>query len=283
MSFGKSKSSSKQQQSGTSTTTVDPWSKQQYENQTKGILDATLGYTQSGKPNVAGMNPTMMKARELAAGSTGNWQGILGEAGDAARAGLNYDAADPSRYYNRFEEDVINSTSAMYDEDLARKRNQMNDAVAQRGAFGNVSRDLGDAELMRGAAMDKANAIAQLKYQGYNDAVETGFRDAANKYTGSGILGSLGGQMQQLAQSDVAMLEQLGATERDIENAMMKGELDKLLLELQARQGILGATPFGTSTTSSGTASGTEKSSGFGFAPSFSMFGGGLSFGGGKT
>lgn len=278
MSFGKSKQKTSSQQSGTSTTTVDPWSKQQYENQTKGILDATLGYTQSGKPTVAGMNPTMMKARDLAAGSTGNWQGILGEAGDAARAGLNYDAADPSRYYNRFEEDVINSTSAMYDEDLARKRNQMNDSVAQRGAFGNVSRDLGDAELMRGAAMDKANAIAQLKYQGYNDAVDTGFRDAANKYTGSGILGSLGGQMQQLAQSDVAMLEQLGATERDIENAMMKGELDKLLLELQARQGILGATPFGTSTTSSGTASGTGKSSNmglsFGFGPKGFSLGG---------
>lgn len=268
LSGGKSKSKQSSTQNQTSTTDLTDWSKTAWQDQTKGILDATTAYTQSSKPTVAGMNPTMLKARELAAGSTGNWQGILGESEDAARAGLNYDAADPSRYYNRFEEDVINSTSALYDEDLARKRNQMNDSVAQRGAFGNVSRDLGEAELMRGAAMDKAGAIANLKYQGYRDAVDTGFRDASNKYTGAGILGSLAGQRQQLSQSDVSMLEQLGATERDIENAMMKGELDKLMLELQTRQGILGSTPLMTTTTGSGSSSGTSSTSGMQFGAS---------------
>jgi hypothetical protein len=282
MSFGssKKKSSGTTTQNSTATQSLTDWSKNQWEGQTKGLLDATTAYTQNGQPAVAGMNPTMMKARELAAGSTGNWQGILGDAEAAAKAGVNYDPGDVSHYYNPFENDVIDAAGAYYDEQLAGQINQQNDAVAKRGAFGNVSRDLGEAELRRGGAMDKARAMAELKYAGYRDAVDTGFRDSANKYTGAGILGSLGGQVQQLSQNDIGMLEQLGATERDIENAMMKGELDKLLLELQVRQGILGSTPLMTTNTQSGTgtSTGTEKSSGFSFAPKFSF--GPLSFGG---
>lgn len=263
LSGGKSKTKS----SSTATSALTDWSRNQWENQTKGLLDATTAYTQSGKPNVAGMNPTMMKARELAAGSTGNWQGILGEAEDAARAGVAYDPSDVSKYYSPYESAVVDSMSALYDEDLARNLNQQNDAVAMRGAFGNVSRDLGEAELRRGAMLDKNAAIANLKYQGHRDAIDTGFRDATNKYTGSGILGSLAGQRQQLSQSDVTMLEQLGATERDIENAMMKGELDKLLLELQTRQGILSSTPLMTTQTGSGTGSTSGFQFGVNFAP----------------
>lgn len=282
MSFGKSKTKTSQQQSqsGTSSTTVDPWAKAQYENQTKGILDATLAYTQGNQPTVASMNPMMEKARELATGSTGNWRGILGDAEAAAKTGVNYDPGDVSRYYNPFENDVINSVGSYYDEQLARQLNEQNDAVAKRGAFGNVSRDLGEAELRRGGAMDKARAMAELKYQGYRDAVDTGFRDASNKYAGAGILGSLGGQIQQLSQNDIAQLEGLGVTQREIENAMMRGELDKLLLEIQVRQGILGATPYGTTTTSTGTgsSSGTGSTSNFGL--SFGMGPNGLSFGG---
>lgn len=297
MSFGKSKSkqSGTQSQSGTSTTTVDPWAKSQFENQTKGILDTTTAYTQSPfekytGQSVAGLSPDQIKARELASGSVGNWQGILGDAEAAAKSGLGYDASDPSKYYNRFESDVIDATGAYYDEQLARQINQQNDAVAMRGAFGNSSRDLGEAEIRRGGALDKAKAMADLKYAGYKDAVDTGFRDAANQYQGAGILGGLAGQKQQLGQNDVAMLESLGATSREIEQLTLdaaRAEFDreaadrvnKLLLELQTRQGILGSTPMGQTTTSSGTgtSSGTTSSSQFSFAPKFSF--GPLEFG----
>jgi len=283
MSFGKnkSKSSSKQSQTGTSTTSLDPWSKAQFENQTKGILDATTAYTQSNTPTATGLTPDEIRARQIANGSVGNWQGILGDAQAGATAGMNYDAADPSKYYSPYEQDVVDATSAIYDHELAKQINEQNDAVALRGAFGNVSRDIGDAEIRSNGARDKAAAIAALKYQGYKDAVQTGFQDAQNKYAGAGVLGQLAGTKQQLAQSDVAMLSQLGATEREIADAQQKGELDKLLLELQVRQGILSSTPFGNTTTSSGTgtSSGTSKSSSFSFAPQFSIGGGTFSLG----
>lgn len=282
MSFSASKNKTKgtQTSSGTSTTSVDPWSKSQYENQTRDMLDRTLQYTQGTQPTVAGMSESQTRARELANGSAGSWQGILGEAEDATRGGLSYDASDPSKYYNPYEAEVINSTGAFFDEELARQLNAQNDSVAMRGAFGNVSRDIGEAELRRGATMDKAKAMADLKYQGYRDAVDTGFRDQQGQYQGAGILGDLGAQRQQLSQNDVAMFEQLGATEREIEQAMLKGELDKLLLELQVRQGILGSTPFGQTTTQSGTGTSTGTSSGMNIGGSLSFGPGGFGIGG---
>jgi hypothetical protein len=278
MSKKKSKSSGTSSQTGTSTTTLDPWSKAQFENQTKGILDATTNYTQSSTPTVTGLTPDEIRARQIANGSVGNWQGILSDATTGATAGMNYDASDPSKYYNPYEQDVVDSYGAYFDEQLAKQLNEQNDAVAQRGAFGNVSRDLGEAELRRGALADRARAMADLKYSGYKDAVQTGFQDAANKYQGAGILGQLAGTKQQLSQNDVAMLSQLGATEREIADAQQKGELDKLLLELQVRQGILGSTPFGSTTNSSGNATQTGKTSSsgisFGFGPQGFSIGG---------
>lgn len=294
MSFSKSKTKSSQQQSGSSTTTVDPWAKSQYEANTKGILDTVNNYT--SKPftpytgeMVAGMSPDQIRARELASSNVGNWQGILGDSEAAAKEGLSYDAADPSRFYNRFETDVVDATGRLYDEELARQINQQNDAVAQRGAFGNSSRELGEGEIRRGGALDKAKAIAQLKYAGYKDAVDTGFRQQAGQYQGSGILGSLATQKQQLGQNDVAMLEQLGATEREMEQAKLlaaRAEFDRqaeeeyknLVLQIQARQGILSSTPYGTSTTSSGQSSGTGSTTGMSAGLSFGPKG--LSFGG---
>ena len=278
MSKKKSKSSGTSSQTGTSTTQLDPWSKAQFENQTTGILDATTAYTRSNTPTVTGLTANENRARDIANNSVGNWQGILGNAEAGATAGMNYDASDPSKYYNPFEKDVVDAAGSYYDEQLAKQLNENRDAVAQRGAFGNVSRDLGEAELRRGALSDRARAMAELKYQGYKDAQQTGFQDAANKYSGAGILGQLAGTKQQLAQSDVAMLSQLGATEREIADAQQKGELDKLLLELQVRQGILGSTPFGSTTNSSGNASQTGKTSSsgisFGFGPQGFSIGG---------
>lgn len=282
MSFNSSKNKTKSQQSssGTSTTTVDPWAKQQFTDQTNGLLDTTMNYTRGNAPTVAGLAPMQQQAREKATGNVGNYEGLLGDAEMAAKSGVNFNAGDVSQFYNPYEQQVVDSTGAFFDEELARQLNQQNDSVAMRGAFGNVSREIGEAELRRGATMDKAKALADLKYAGHRDAVDTGFRQQAGQYQGAGILGGLAGTKQQLAANDVAMLESLGATEREIAQAQIKGELDKLLLELQVRQGILGSTPMGQTTTQSGTgqSSGTSTQTGFGASLSFGPKG--LSFGG---
>lgn len=293
MSFGKSKSksSSTQSQSGTSTTTIDPYSRAQREQQTAGLLGAVQNYTAKPyqsytKPMVADLSGDQVKARELASSNVGNWGGILGDAEATTKGALGYDGTDVSAWMNPFEESVVAATGRDYDENTARQLNEYNDGVAMRGAFGNVSRDLGETDLRRRAVIDKADAQARLRYTGFNDARNAGFQSQQAQYQGAGILGNLATQKQQLGQNDVAMMEQLGASEREIEQAKLLAdraefdkaaadELNKLMLELQARQGILSSIPYGQSTTSSGTgsSSGSSSNTSFSFAPQNWAFG----------
>lgn len=302
MSFGSSKNKSKSTQStsGKSTTTVDDWSKGQYESQAKGILDATAAY--NAKPfekytgeMVAGLSPEQQRARQLASENVGKYAGILGEAADATRAGLNTDLIDVSRYQNPYERSVADAAGAYYDEQLDSQINANKARATQSGAYGGSRHGVAEGELMRTSANDRAKMMADLKYKGYQNSQDMALKEAQNKYQGAGILGNIAAQGQQLGQNDVAMMEQLGATSQQIEQAKLDASraefdreaadrLQKLMIELESRRGILSATPFGQTTTSSGTgsSSGSSSSSSFGFAPSFSMFGGSLSFGGGK-
>ena len=285
LSGGKSKTKGSQTSSGTSTTTADPASMAEYQRQTGGILDTTTKYTSQpyerfGGKMIAGMDPMQTRAREVAGGNVGVWKGMLDDAEGATKTGLTYDGKDPSAWYNKFESDVIDSLDSTYDEEQARQINQMNDSIAQRGAFGNVSTTLGEAELRRGITRDKAAAISNLKYSGFKDARDAGFRAQEGQYAGAGILGSLAGQRQTMGQADVAMLEELGMGAREIEQLQLDAEraewdkaaadrLQKVMLELEMRRGVLGALPFGQTTTSSGsgTSSGTSSNTSFSFAP----------------
>lgn len=291
MSFGRSKAktSSTQSTSGTSTTSVDPWSRAAYENQTAGILGAAKAYSDSpyqayDGPLVANLSTDQVRARELANNSVGAWSGILGDATTATKNAMGYDGTDVSSWFNPYEDSVVAATARDYDQGLATNLNQYNDSVAMRGAFGNVSRDLGETDLRSKAVNDKADALARLRYQGYNDARDAGFRSQQAQFQGAGILGQQAGQAQQFTQNDVSMLEQLGATSQQIEQAKLDAakaqydaaaadRLQKLMIELNARSGILGALPMGQTTTSSGTgtSSGTSKNSSFQFAPSITF------------
>ena len=306
----KTKSSGQMQQQ----TTVNPWSQQQFQQGSQGILDAIGNYNTQNpfKPYtgemVAGLSPDQMRARELARTSAGygpssvsggkggdqmevnymqpegapgapgagggqsSWAGILGEADAAARAGAGFDAADVSRFYNPYEREVVDATGAYFDENLARQLSENQSRASQSGAYGGSRHGVADAELMRTSGMDRAKLMADLRYQGHQGAVDTGFRQQQGQYQGAGILGSLAGQRQGMTQNDVSMFEQLGANEREIEQARLLAsraefdraaadQLQRLMIELQSRQGILGATPITTNT--SGTQSGTGKQSGF--------------------
>jgi len=240
--FNKSKTKSSQ--------TLDPWAKNQWETQTRGMQDAVDQYT--AKPfnpyqgeMVAGMNGTETNARDMIANNT-------------------YDPSNVSKYYNPYEKDVVDAAGAYYDQSLQGNLSQNNARATQAGAFGGSRHGVADAELMRQSTMDKSNMMAQLRYQGYNDAQNVGFQDAANR------------------RADAGMLAQMGATEREIEQAKLlasRAEFDrqaadeyqKLMLQLQTRGGILNSTPMLVNS--------TGKQSGFGAKFGYSKEGG-FSFGG---
>lgn len=159
-----------------------------------------------------------------------------------------------------------------------------NDAVAgdereTQGIFGadtfnstgdyNARRDnavRGDAANLRNSEVDYAarrdNAVR-------GDAAQVSNRD--NRYNAAGRLTDLANQRTGEAAAEISMLERLGATSREIEQARLLAERaqydeaaaeqwKRLQLELQTEIGLFGATPLLTTTTQSGTSSGTSTS-----------------------
>ncbi|CAB4199507.1 hypothetical protein UFOVP1333_54 [uncultured Caudovirales phage] len=291
MSFGKSKTKSSQQ--GTSQTTVNPWSQQQFTDQSKGMMDAVNNYTsQPFKPYtgqmVAGLGAGQQTAKNIAGANVGQSGGILDTAISGVNNAMGYDGTDVSRWYNPYEKQVVDATGAYMDQGLQQNLSQNNARATQAGAFGGSRHGVADAELMRNSGMDKAKMMADLRYQGYGDARNAGFQNQQAQYQGAGLLAGLGNEKQASWQRDADYMAKLGATDRDIEQMQLlaqraefdrsaKDQYDKLLLELQTRQGILGATPITTNTNSTGSSSGSSKSFGasFGFGPSGFSVGGG--------
>lgn len=290
MSFGKSKSKSTQNSS--SQTTVSPWSQQQYDTQSKGMMDAVGKYTsQPFNPYtgqmVAGLGQGEQAAKDIASANVGSTGGILDTAISGVNNAMGYDGTDVSRWYNPYEQQVVDATGAYFDQNLQQNLSQNNARATQSGAFGGSRHGVADAELMRTSGMDKAKLLADLKYQGYGQAQQAGFQNQQAQYQGAGLLSGLAGEKQANWQRDADYMSKLGATDREIQQAKLladraefdraaKDEYDKLMLELQTRQGILGATPFTTNTNATGSATGsnTSFSGSVGFGPK------GLSIGG---
>ena len=298
MSFKKSKAKESATHTGASTTTVDPWGQQQYtnnvsnlNNSANGILGATQDYNAShpfqsyDAPMVAGMSHEQQQARTMAGNNVNNWQGNLNSAEDATRAAGGYDPGNVSQFFNPFEDSVVQNYSNQVDQNLAKQTAENQSRQTLNGTYGG-SRHLGnDTELQRLALSDKANTIANLRYKGYGDAQQVGFQNAQHQLNVGQQYGILGEQRQKLGINDVQMMEQLGALPHEIEQMQLlakraefdRGAAEQLAAyqrEMQARheaaqiqQGILGATPYGSSTNSSG--SGQNKSSGTDFGISF--------------
>lgn len=329
LSGGKSKTKESSTQNQTSSTALTDWSKAAWEDQTKGLLGVTQSYTSQPfksytNPMVAGLSDSQKKAREMVTAGSGS-NGILDSAVTAAQAGgegilgpeaVDYRAFDVNRVkdkYNVFEDEVVSANNAYADEQLAAQLNQQRDEAARRGAFGNSSVALGEAELRRTSAMDRAKMQADMRYKGYTDAMgydqaesdrlyQAGTRNSDTAYQGrqfnanqklasAGILGGLASQKNSEWQQQAKMLADFGATDRDIEQARLladraefdreaKDQLDKLMLELQVRQGILGSTPLMTTNTSSGTGSSTGSTSGMQFGASMGFGPKGFTLGG---
>lgn len=220
---------------------------------------------------------------------------------------VNYRTFDADRVrerYNPYEQDVVNAVGTYMDEDLEKNINDNQLRAASSGAYGGSRHGIADAEMRRTSTNDKAARMAELRYRGYNDAVAgderetqgifgadtfnaTGDynarrdnavrRDAAqvsnrdNQYTAAGRLTDLANQRTGQAAAEISMLERLGATSREIEQARLLAERAqyddaaaeewrRFQVELQTEIGLFGATPMLTTSTQSGTSSGTSTS-----------------------
>ena len=271
--IGGSKSKSKSSQ----TNTLAPWSQQQFDSQKSGILDTVDKYNANNPykaytgPMVANMTAPEQQARQIASANVGSTAGILGDAESAIRTGMSYDAADPSRYFNPFEDQVVQN--ALGDIERSRGMQRVNDAqgATSAGAWGGSRHGVADSLTNEGALRTAASTAANLRQSGYDKAVQTGFQQQQGQYQGAGLLGQTAEQKQAAWMRDAEVMSQLGATEREIEQAKLlasRAEFDReaadqyqrMMLELQTRQGLLGATPMLVNSTGTGTQTGTSVS-----------------------
>ena len=296
MSFGKSKTKQSQQSTQASTqqasqqNTLNPFSQQQYETRSKDVTDS-LGRATSkpfnpyGGQMVAGLGQGEQTARGIANANVGSTGGILDTAIGGVNNAMGYDGTDVSRWYNPYEQDVVGTTGAYMDQNLQANISQNDARATQSNAFGGSRHGVADGTMRAAAGMDKAKMMADLRYQGYNQAQQTGFQNQQAQFQGANNLASLAGEKQANWQRDADYMSKLGATDRELEQMRLlsaraefdrqaKDEYDKLMLDLQTRQGLLAGTPMLTNTAStgsstgsaSGTATGTGTETGFDLA-----------------
>ena len=271
LSFGSSKSKS----SSTQTNTLNPWSQREFDTQKAGILGTLDKYNTNNPyraytgPMVANMTAPEQRARQIASTNVGSTAGILDDAEGAIRTGMSYDAADPSRYFNPFEDQVVDGV--LGDIERSRGMQRVNDAqgATSAGAWGGSRHGVADSLTNEGALRTAGSTAANLRQKGYRDAVQTGFQQQQGQYQGAGLLGQTAEQKQAAWMRDAEVMSQLGASEREIEQAKLladRAEFDReaadqyqrLMLELQTRQGLLGATPILTNSTGTGKQSGSS-------------------------
>lgn len=263
------KKKEKSSSSSTSTNTLSPWSQNQFNTQTAGILDTVANYNKNTPYQpytgelVAGLSPTEERARTYAFDNMGAGAGLLADSERVTKDALAYDGSDVSNWMNPYTDNVITATSDLYDEDLAGKISDNQARATMNGSYGGSRHGVMDAELNRTSALDKAKMVADLKHTGFLNAQQQGRANQAAQFQGAGILGTLSGEKQRQIENDVALMERLGLTERQIADARLlaeKAQYDekaadewrRMQLELTTRMGLLSATPQLVNTSATG-------------------------------
>ena len=218
------------------------------ETQTRpGLLDRGINLPQF---QVAGLDPLQQQALALAPQMFGSFAPFIRGAGQTAGAGTAALAgglgmlADPTRsigmFMSPYETEVVDRAMA----DVARagdiRRLGIGAKAAGAGAFGGSRQAIAESELDRNVLDRQANIAAQLRNQGFGQAL-TASQRAAQLMGGLGqAFGSLAGTTadigrvgSELGRADLGMLTQLGDIGRTFQQQQLEAQRQNLLQESQ--------------------------------------------------
>jgi hypothetical protein len=268
MSKGKTKRTSTG--STTSTQTLNPFTQQQYTDQTsriRGLLDSSPVQAYSG-PMVAGLSDRETRARGMFDDNVGSYNADFDTARDQIQnAGLFQNFGDVSAdYMNPYEQQVIDGTMA----DITRMNEGQNAAMRGRaaasGAYGGSGVAVGQALNNEAAQREMSRQGSQLRYQGFNDAREFYGRDIDARERRGGLLADLATRRHGLGMDDAAGMDAFGQADRGIDQAGMDANYNEFLRQreedqrrIQNEMGLLGSIP--TLVNSSGTSTQTDTQS----------------------
>ena len=212
-----------------------------------GLLDRRLNIPQF---QVAGLDPLQQQALALAPQMFGSFAPFIRGAGQTAGAGTAALAgglgmlADPTRsigmFMSPYETEVVDRAMA----DVARagdiRRLGIGAKAAGAGAFGGSRQAIAESELDRNVLDRQANIAAQLRNQGFGQAL-TASQRAAQLMGGLGqAFGSLAGTTadigrvgSELGRADLGMLTQLGDIGRTFQQQQLEAQRQNLLQQSQ--------------------------------------------------
>ena len=172
----------------------------------------------TGRQFVAGEDPLQTQAINLATQGIGSFQPFLQQAQNVLQTqagltgtGAGTGAGSIAAFTSPFQQQVIDETLRQFDRSRATGLQQIADDAFTAGAFGGGRQGALEGQFLADTALGRAGLEAQLRAQGFADAVARRQQDFANQSAiASGLLGLSNFQRQNLA-GDVANLGQLGA------------------------------------------------------------------------
>jgi hypothetical protein len=214
---------------------------------TPGLLDTPLALPQQ---QVAGLDPLQQQAFAAAPQMFGSYAPFIQGAGGAAQAGLGALGgglgmlADPtqaiSMFMSPYQTEVIDRAMA----DIGRagqiQRQGIGAKAAGAGAFGGSRQAIAESELGRNVLDRQANVAAQLRNQGFGQAL-TASQKAAQLMGGLGqAFGTLAGTTadigrvgSELGRADLGMLSQLGEVGRRYQQQVLEAQRQNQLQQVQ--------------------------------------------------
>ena len=217
------------------------------EQTAPGLLDTPLGLPQQ---QVAGLDPLQQQALALAPQMFGSFAPFLQSAsgqtgaGSAALAGGLGMLADPTRsigmFMSPYQTEVIDRAMA----DVARagdiQRQGIGAKAAGAGAFGGSRQAIAESELSRNVLDRQANIAAQLRNQGFGQAL-TASQKAAQLMGGlgqaygqlAGTTADIGRVGSELGRADIGMLTQLGDIGRNYQQQVLEAQRQNQLQQSQ--------------------------------------------------
>ena len=196
-------------------------------------------YTYSGQ-RVAGFDPREQYGMELSDSAIGSYRpylkqqsNLLDQAASTTRDSFKqFDPRSTQRYYNPYEDQVVEQTMKDVREGLAKGDMAMRDDAISGGAFGGSRSRIRRSELGEDAARGAAEQVGAIRSQGYQDAAnrsQQAFESQQQRQmAGAGALAGFGGQyggmaslLPNLQQQDISSMMGMGGLGRGRQQSLM--------------------------------------------------------------
>lgn len=214
-------------QASTSTTTPNPEAMAAYRN-VMGMASnvAQIPYQPYSGQMVAGFSPDQLAAFQGVRESQGIADPYI--QGASSLVGQSLGFADPSRfnaqelsrYYNPYQQNVINATMANMKEMNASQQNQLTGDAIMKGYMGGDRAGIARAELARQQALTNNQTLAGLQQQGYQQAIDQYNKQQQTalgaSQSGAYSLGQLGTQAQNAAMQGIQALLGTGGMQQQL-------------------------------------------------------------------